>query len=465
MKKILLSLGVIAIVAAISISATGAFFSDTETSTANVFTAGAIDLKIDSEQHYNNAICVDGKWKLTDEEAGETNPQYPIIGSACGGTWGQDGDGLDIVGEKFFSFDDIKPGDFGENTISLHVINNDAWLCAAVTNLSSDDNGLTEPEAKVDTTDGVGNGELDNEMVWKVWRDDANGNGAVPGDNIWQDGEQILAQGNPTDGVLALYDSMTNTGPLTGATTGYMGVSWQLPASSGNETQTDSLTGDISFYTVQSRNNGAFKCSDWQQSQQPEIVWTNEGTRSGGDASFVEDESRGNVLQLVTVDDVDSRVRWVNDSLNLDLSTFTGISYDSKQVSAFDAVNGNASMRLIIDEDGNTLTLGDTVEITYEPYYNIAAHNPLNGASILGNTWQTWDTTPANGKFWANGGFLGSTPSGGAYATNFTLAQVLAAYPSSKIVGISFGMGTYNKLQTVLVDNLMINGSPYSLEN
>ena len=49
MKKILLSLGTIVIVGALVLGATGAFFSDTETSVGNTFTAGAIDFKVDSE--------------------------------------------------------------------------------------------------------------------------------------------------------------------------------------------------------------------------------------------------------------------------------------------------------------------------------------------------------------------------------------------------------------------------------
>ena len=58
MKKILLSLAIIAVVGAVAVGVTGAFFSDTETSTGNTFTAGAIDLKVDSEQHYNGNVCV-----------------------------------------------------------------------------------------------------------------------------------------------------------------------------------------------------------------------------------------------------------------------------------------------------------------------------------------------------------------------------------------------------------------------
>lgn len=263
-KRVVLALGMIVVVSAILISGTGAFFSDSESSTGNVFTAGAIDLKVDSEQHYNNAVCEGGVWVV----ANPTVPQYPVEGSECGGTWGQDGDGLDIVNEQFFNFGDIKPGDEGENTISLHVVNNDAWVCADVSNLANDDNGLTEPESLVDSTDGAGDGELQQTMLWKVWRDDGldefghHIDGAVPGDNIYQDGEVVLTEGNPSEGSLSVYDSTTGTGPLVAGTTGYVGVAWSLPGASGNETQTDSLTGDIGFSVVQSRNNGEFVCGE-----------------------------------------------------------------------------------------------------------------------------------------------------------------------------------------------------------
>ncbi|TXH01141.1 MAG: hypothetical protein E6P95_02420, partial [Candidatus Moraniibacteriota bacterium] len=56
-KRIVMSLSVIAAAAAAVVGGTGAFFSDSETSTGNTFTAGAIDLKVDSQQHYNNAVC------------------------------------------------------------------------------------------------------------------------------------------------------------------------------------------------------------------------------------------------------------------------------------------------------------------------------------------------------------------------------------------------------------------------
>ena len=46
MKKIFLSLAVIAVVATVAVGATRAYFSDTATSTGNTFSAGTLDLKL-----------------------------------------------------------------------------------------------------------------------------------------------------------------------------------------------------------------------------------------------------------------------------------------------------------------------------------------------------------------------------------------------------------------------------------
>jgi predicted ribosomally synthesized peptide with SipW-like signal peptide len=242
MKKIIFSASGIVVVAALAIASTGAFFSDTEKSTGNTFTAGAIDLKVDSTATYNGAPYDTGTW-------GQVIGDSPVAAQ-----------GLDITNQKFFDFADVKPGDSGEDTISLHVINNDAWLCASVSNLTNLENGQTEPEALVDQTTGTNQGELQQAMVWKVWRDDGAG-GGIPGDNKQNGAEQTLASGHPVNGTLAVYDSTTGAGPLLGGTTGYLGVSWSLPSTTGNEVQTDSMTGDISFNVVQSRNNANFKCN------------------------------------------------------------------------------------------------------------------------------------------------------------------------------------------------------------
>ena len=117
MKRILLGVGTIVFLGAIVASGTGAFFNDEETSTGNTFTAGALDLQVDSAAHYNGLICFDGvegtagtewipedtvvwdpvdmRYELTGAdvaaaiaEYNEENPAAnPGAGDACGGTW------------------------------------------------------------------------------------------------------------------------------------------------------------------------------------------------------------------------------------------------------------------------------------------------------------------------------------------------------------------------------------------
>jgi len=67
MKRILLSLAIVTLAGSVAaLGSTGAFFSDTETSLGNTFTAGAIDLKIDNTSYYNGAATSGTSWDLRD---------------------------------------------------------------------------------------------------------------------------------------------------------------------------------------------------------------------------------------------------------------------------------------------------------------------------------------------------------------------------------------------------------------
>jgi len=68
MRKILLSIATVAFIGSLAVGATGALFSDTETSTGNTFTAGSIDLKIDNHAWYNGELQPDFTWELSDLE-------------------------------------------------------------------------------------------------------------------------------------------------------------------------------------------------------------------------------------------------------------------------------------------------------------------------------------------------------------------------------------------------------------
>jgi predicted ribosomally synthesized peptide with SipW-like signal peptide len=304
MKKIIISLSVIAAVAAIVIGGTTAFFSDTEKSTGNTFTAGAIDLLID-----NTSYAID--YNIPNY----ANPTGALVASV-NTTWTL----KDLTVEKFFNFTDVKPGDIGEDTISVHVNNNDAWICAELKLASNKDNSCTEPENEAEgynanpsptPVPNCGSGDLDwngelaqgIEFVW--WSDD--------GDNVLEVGEEatkyylgpdsikdLMGNDNKMDLTLAdkylnFFDhtnKIVNPGnvvkPLKGGQTYNIGKGWcfgemtLVPATEGttdpvtrgvtgftcsgatvgNEAQSDSLTADISFTATQARNNADFRCPE-----------------------------------------------------------------------------------------------------------------------------------------------------------------------------------------------------------
>jgi len=279
--KILVSLLVIGLAAvAIGGSMTGAFFSDTETSTGNTFTAGSIDLKIDSECSWNGMKCLTST-DPTNHPGMFWNGDYTKGACTCAWTW------KDLSGDKFFSFADIKPGDRGENTVSIHILNNDAWMCAKINNVNNNDNGCTEPEdAAGDKTCGVNEGELSTNLHFLVWAD-------TDCDNVWDSGEIPLTEGDATPflgsgKVYPIRDNSTGTGiPVPGCTDPNtcrqcIGVYWCAGSishtensgqpytiscsgnSMGDNCQTDSLSADVTFYVVQARNNNNFVCSSWQ---------------------------------------------------------------------------------------------------------------------------------------------------------------------------------------------------------
>lgn len=68
-KQIVTSLAVIGAVGAVAIGGTMALFTDSETSQGNIFTAGAIDLKVDhTKQTYNGEECVSNNCEVTGAE-------------------------------------------------------------------------------------------------------------------------------------------------------------------------------------------------------------------------------------------------------------------------------------------------------------------------------------------------------------------------------------------------------------
>ncbi len=293
---------------------TAAFFSDTESSIGNIFTAGEIDLLVDNDSYYNGNRCVNVAPENEPEDwewVGEAD--FPLAGTTCDTSWplANLNDGEETL-HKFFNFTDVKPSDEGEDTISLHV-QNDAWMCMDVSLTSNDENGQNEPEELTDDPEDVVEDEFDGElaqlieMVW--WADD--------GDNVLEDGEPILTGlGLPEDGVetlldlayptpfsVSLADSQNNAWeeenvPVPANETVYIAKAWCFGGMDlepleqdgfgktvdgdegfpngpqdrdgggyicdgndlGNESQTDQATLDVEFRAVQARHNEDFVC-------------------------------------------------------------------------------------------------------------------------------------------------------------------------------------------------------------
>jgi hypothetical protein len=179
-----------------------------------------------------------------------------------------------------------------------------------------------------------------------------------------------------------------------------------------------------------------------------------ESSASGGSAQIVLDSSHSGLgaLELITTSDVNSVTHYTL-SENIALSDISQLSYDTKVVSAADATNGNATMRINISYVATST--GDTVtdQLMFEPYYN----------GFSGSTdWNTWTITSTTGKLWSNNNLtyngLGGV-SAGSYASNFTLADVLHDYPDAQVTGVVISMGTWNVSQDVLADNVNVTTS------
>lgn len=287
MTRLILSLGSIMVAVALVASGTVAFFSDTESSTNNVFAAGALDLLIDNDSYYNGNRCTDVNDDPEIEEwqwVGDAD--YPVPGTPCSTSFVLSNldDGL-----LFFNFLDVKPDDEGEDTISL-TVQNDAWICMDLTLTADDDNSSTEPELDVDVEDDPQDpfdGELASGINFFWWADD--------GDNVYEADENPITNGVVSLAELdqtfpvALADSQNNVwgedGPVPANEPAHIAKAWCLgdltpdpvPAGEGenpsvdpgvncdgslygNEYQTDSASLDISFSAVQARNNDEYLC-------------------------------------------------------------------------------------------------------------------------------------------------------------------------------------------------------------
>lgn len=211
-----------------------------------------------------------------------TNPagllfKLEIDGSCAGGSAYQNTPGAtcelwgfqDITTEQYFDFGDVKPGDHGRNLISLHVDDNDAYVCLIPHDLNDQENVIVDPEVAAGDGPTTGNpldyGELSDELQFFLWEDN--------GDGAYQISENILAgPGTMIDQIQTQMATMQLTG---NGPTEYIGLAWcagdqtlngAIVVCNGNGmgdiAQTDSLSASLTAYVEQVRNNPNFSCDN-----------------------------------------------------------------------------------------------------------------------------------------------------------------------------------------------------------
>ncbi|MFH1657483.1 MAG: TasA family protein [bacterium] len=143
-NNLLLSLIVLVVIAGGLIGATSAFYADLETSDNNDFIMGSLNLQVD----------------------GKDDPDV-----------------------YHFELSGLKPNDKGEHTFKLTNTGSiPGYASLTLNNFTDSDNGIEEPEAEAgDTTDGVNQGELDEQTIITVWLD-------TDCDNEQDQGEDVILE-------------------------------------------------------------------------------------------------------------------------------------------------------------------------------------------------------------------------------------------------------------------------------
>jgi len=196
-RKMLAGLGAIGVASAGAGLGTTAYFNDTESFDGNTLTAGQLDLLVDWQQTYDfgegrqfvsahpdhdgdgeQSIEIDGEVSKysdfpdeTDEDSNGANlpvltcDNIPPLSEADFGTDPVTGEEM----ETLVQVTDVKPGDSGEITFSLHLCDNPGYIWMQAGNVSEDGGAGTEPEMLVDP-DNLG--DLGDAIQATLWYDE-----------------------------------------------------------------------------------------------------------------------------------------------------------------------------------------------------------------------------------------------------------------------------------------------------
>ena len=199
-KTILGSIFIIGLVSIILAgSYTGAFFSDTETSTGNTFSSGSLNLQV-----------------------GDNDPV----------TWKLD--------------ENVMPGDSdGENISVENTGTIDGFLHINFTNLLNKENSCTEPELLAESDCNSDNiGELAENLFITVYFDNDNS-------SDFSNGDTLIYRGIVNNTTTSLLQAKLVDSELLSGNKENFRIDWKIDGSVGNEVQSDSVQFDIPFELTQ----------------------------------------------------------------------------------------------------------------------------------------------------------------------------------------------------------------------
>ncbi len=367
MKKIIISLSIIAMAAIVVIGGSVAYFSDTEISTGNTFTAGTLDLQV-----------------------GDNDPI----------TWN-------------FDIENIKPGDSGsEEAVLANTGSTDGYLHITFDNRINNEMGCVEPEVN-DTNppdDSCGDpgpdlGELAENLDLLIYIDEAGGTA-----DQFDLGTDTLVYQGKAKGILQ-GDEFNYL--LASAETRDFRVEWFLDISVGNIVQSDKAGFDIVFELTQIQKDIV---GDWHFNENAGVVAYDSSGRGNDGALNGAIWGDGKYNPAMEFDGVDDYVE-IADSDTLDISEQWTIAMWVKWESnneiyqtIFNKENGNIAYSAWIYSD--------------ELYFGMSSGGIWYQDSAMGdiseNTWTyvvvTFDGTDADA--YINGGYTDTLAVGGAGDTN-----------------------------------------------
>ena len=177
-RSVLAGLGGAGLASASAGLGTSAYLNDTESFTGNSITAGTLDLKVDWQQTYDGPDGLvpvnaypdhdgDGLQSLSGDDEYDLEERAPIE-LACDDLASGDELPEDVFEapnrsaggpindqDSLVSLGDVKPGDHGEITFSLHLCDNPGYVWLQGGLISKSENGVTEPEADSPDEDGT----------------------------------------------------------------------------------------------------------------------------------------------------------------------------------------------------------------------------------------------------------------------------------------------------------------------